>query len=306
VLLKVMSFNIRTASAPDGDQAWPRRKALVIERIRIFNPDLLGLQECRADAQGEFVRSALADYEFIGVPRQGAGDSAIEMAPLLYRRAAFEEIGRGHFWLSATPSEPGSKAWGAVYPRTATWVKLRPLNGGSGPLCFLNTHFDYEGASREESAGLLHRWARAVVNECPLVITGDFNAPRRSRAHRMLTGDRMLFDVHDEAGVRGGTFHGFGSEEEPEAIDWILASQHFGVHGAAVDAFRAGSLYPSDHFPITAKLVLENDPPADQRWRQSHGSPVDEGAAHGAYPRPCLLRRTSRPGPSAAAIGLLC
>ncbi|MCG2786090.1 MAG: endonuclease/exonuclease/phosphatase family protein [Anaerolineae bacterium] len=48
-MLKVMTFNIRYGTATDGDNPWTRRKNLVIERIRSFDPDLLGLQECRAE-----------------------------------------------------------------------------------------------------------------------------------------------------------------------------------------------------------------------------------------------------------------
>jgi endonuclease/exonuclease/phosphatase family metal-dependent hydrolase len=263
--LKVMSFNIRTAAAPDGDQAWPRRKHLVIERIRAFDPDLLGLQECREDDQAAFVRGELADYEFVGVPRQGEGDSALEMAPLLYRRAAFEEIGRGHFWLSATPQEPGTRSWGAAYPRTATWVKLRPRAGEAGPLVFLNTHVDYAGSAPEASAALLQAWLRKAGNcaagDCALIVTGDFNADRASPAYRTLTDGGMLADALREAGATSGSFHDFGRAERLEAIDWILASAHFRVVEAGVDTFRRDDLYPSDHFPVAARLLHKRSAP---------------------------------------------
>ena len=43
--LKVMSFNIRLGVANDGPNHWDKRKELVVQTIRKYSPDLLGLQE---------------------------------------------------------------------------------------------------------------------------------------------------------------------------------------------------------------------------------------------------------------------
>ncbi|NMF91108.1 endonuclease/exonuclease/phosphatase family protein [Aromatoleum petrolei] len=254
--LGVMSFNIRCASAPDGEHAWARRKALVVERIRAFDPDLLGLQECRDDEQAEYVRAALPDYEFVGVQRGGDGDSAIEMAPLLYRRAAFAEVARGHFWLADLPDSPGRQSWGAAYPRTASWVRLAPRDGRCGRFTFLNTHFDYQGASREESARLLRHWVQALPPGEGVIVSGDFNAERDSETFRELTADAALREVLQEAGAAVGTYHDYGRAPVREAIDWILASQHFRTVAAGADTWRSGRRYPSDHFPVTARLAF--------------------------------------------------
>ncbi|MCC4114145.1 endonuclease/exonuclease/phosphatase family protein [Aromatoleum toluclasticum] len=254
--LGVMSFNIRCASAPDGEHAWAQRKALVIERIRAFDPDLLGLQECRDDVQAAFVRAALPDYEFVGVPRGGEGDPAIEMAPLLYRRAAFDELARGHFWLADEPDMPGRQSWGAAYPRTASWVRLAPRDGSGGPFTFLNTHFDYQGTAREESARLLRDWALALPREEGVIVTGDFNAERDSETFRELTAGGVLREVLQEAGAAVGTYHDYGRAAVRDAIDWILASPHFRTEAAGADTWFSGRRYPSDHFPVMARLAF--------------------------------------------------
>ena len=253
---RVMSFNIRCASAPDGEHEWAQRKALVVERIRAFDPDLLGLQECRDDEQADYVRAALPDYAFVGVHRLGEGDSAVEMAPLLYRRAAFAEIARGHFWLADQPETPGRQAWGAAYPRTASWVRLVPCDGRGGPLTFLNTHFDYQGTAREESARLLCNWVQALPPGEGVIVTGDFNAERDSETFRELTAGGALREVLQEAGAAVGTYHDYGRADVREAIDWILASPHFRTVAAGADTWHAGRLYPSDHFPVTARLAF--------------------------------------------------
>ncbi len=255
-----MSFNIRYGLADDGENHWDRRKALVIDRIRTFQPNLLGLQECLDGAQAAYVKQHLPDYQFVGVRRGGSGDSAAEMAPVLYQRSAFVEVERGHFWLSETPDVSGSKSWGSVFARTATWVKLRHLDSDR-IIVFLNTHFDYgTEATIEESAKLLQQWATASDEKHPLVVTGDFNAGKDTPAYHCLTQGGVLHDVYrtvEPAGGNEGTYHGYGQPEVP-AIDWILASEHFEAVTAEIDSYREGSLFPSDHFPLTAVLGLKN------------------------------------------------
>ena len=109
-----MTFNIRYGTAKDGENHWDHRKNLVIERIKSFNPDLLGIQECRDDFQAEFVKSQLQGYEFYGVRRANEGETALEMSPFLFKRDLFQLIRKGHFWLSETPQMIGSKSWGHI------------------------------------------------------------------------------------------------------------------------------------------------------------------------------------------------
>lgn len=137
-----MTFNIRYGTADDGANHWDNRKHLVIERIRAFDPDLLGLQECRDDSQAEFIRENLPDYEFYGVPRGGGSVTALEMAPILFKRSAFRLVDKGCFWLSDTPHVPASLSWGAAFPRTATWVQLVHLVSDR-QFFFLNTHYPF-------------------------------------------------------------------------------------------------------------------------------------------------------------------
>ncbi len=81
-MIKVMSFNIRYGPAADGENQWDRRKSSrPAEDSVTLRPDLLGLQECRDDAQADFVKSNLPDFHFYGVHREGEGGTALEMAP---------------------------------------------------------------------------------------------------------------------------------------------------------------------------------------------------------------------------------
>lgn len=255
-MIRVMSFNIRYGLANDGENHWHNRRHLALARIHAFGPDLLGLQECRDDAQADFVRSSLPDYRFFGVHRQGPGDTALEMAPLLYRRAAFELLDSGCFWLSETPEVSGSRSWDSAYPRTVSWARLASRSSGAELTC-INTHFDYEPAAIAGDARCLRRWLGSLPRHTPLILTGDFNAGKESDAYRLLTGDGRLFDAFRQVHPPGedeATFHAFGRLEERAAIDWILVSGHFRVVDAGIDRSHEGRLFPSDHYPITAVL----------------------------------------------------
>jgi endonuclease/exonuclease/phosphatase family metal-dependent hydrolase len=255
-MIKVMSFNIRYGPAADGENQWDRRKSLTLARIQAFGPDLLGLQECRDDAQADFVKSNLPDFHFYGVHREGGGGTALEMAPLLFRKSAFRIVRQGVFWLSDTPQVPGSRSWGSIFPRTATWARLihAPTRRA---VTFVSTHFDCEPTAIDGAAHFLRQWLAQALKETPVIVTGDFNADKDSAAYRLLTGTGMPADAYRQVHPAGGneaTFHGYDKPEEMAAIDWILVSDHFRVIDARIDRTRQGKLFPSDHYPLTAVL----------------------------------------------------
>ena len=255
-MIKVMSFNIRYGLADDGENHWNHRKELALARIHAFAPDLLGLQECRDDAQADFVRAGLPGYYFFGVHRGGPGDTGLEMAPLLFRREAFTLIDSGCFWLSETPDIPGSMGWDSDYPRTVSWARLACGQTGAA-LTYVNTHFDYQPAAVDGGARCLRQWLDQLGKATPVIVTADFNAGKKSNAHRILTGDRALIDAYGQAHpqqTNAPTFHGFGVPEEPADIDWILVSPHFRVLEANIDCSHNGNVFPSDHYPLTASL----------------------------------------------------
>ena len=255
-MIKIMSFNIRYGIADDGDNHWDKRKSLVISRIHAFQPDLLGIKECRDDSQADFVKASLPDYHFYGLRREGSGDTALEMAPILFRKTAFQIIDQGCFWLSETPQIAGSKSWDSTFARTATWLKLLQHETGR-TLTFVNTHFDYQPVAIDESAKLLKNWLNQSDKDMPVILTGDFNADKESTAYRLLTGQGMLFDAYRQARPNGedeATFHSFGKSDEMTSIDWVLISRHFKVTEAKVDRTHVGELYPSDHYPVAVTV----------------------------------------------------
>jgi len=174
--LRVMTFNIRYGTAPDGENAWEKRRELLVETIRAFQPDVLGTQECLA-GQAEFLRGALPGYGCVGVGRDD-GKLAGEMCAVFYREDRLQLAAEGHFWLSETPEIAGSRGWDAALPRIVSWARLRDRADTLRTLVCFDTHFDHVGeAARLASAKLLRARAQAVADGAPAIVLGDFNAP---------------------------------------------------------------------------------------------------------------------------------
>ncbi len=266
--LRVMSFNIRYGTAKDGENHWDKRKELLIERIKAFNPDLLGTQETLG-FQRDYIALNLPGYDVLGVGRDDGAEKG-EMAALYFKRSRFEKLDGGHFWLSETPDKPGSKSWDAALTRMVTWVKLRDLqNKNAKPIMYFNTHFDHLGEqARLESAKLLRRRITEQSKDCSVIVTGDFNAGEDSAPYKAFFGvdQNTPSPVRDTYRViypgraaNEGTFTGFKPEStNGDRIDWIGVSREWKVTKAVIDRTSKDGHLPSDHFPVMAVLQLQN------------------------------------------------
>lgn len=264
--VRIMTFNIRYGTANDGENHWEKRKDFLIETIKTFGPDLLGTQETLG-FQRDYLAEKLKQYDVLGVGRDDGREGG-EMMALYFKRNRFEKLDGGHFWLSETPDQVGSKSWDTSLPRMVTWVKLRDRRlSGSRPIVFLNTHFDHRGRqARLESARLIRRRVIELASHGPIVVTGDFNTGEGSEPYLALfepdTNNKSpLVDayriVHPKRETNEGTFSNFtaGTNDGPR-IDWIAVSREWSVISSTVDRTQRDGRLPSDHFPVTAVLRL--------------------------------------------------
>lgn len=262
--VRVMSFNIRYGTANDGDNHWEKRKRFLIETIKAFDPDLLGTQETLG-FQRNYLAENLQGYDVFGVGREDGREKG-EMAALYFKRSRFQKIDGGHFWLSQTPDQPGSKSWDSALPRMVTWVKLHDhRRTDAKPILFFNTHFDHRGVeARKESARLLRRRVAELGKSCSVIVTGDFNTGEGSEPYRQLfgpdNGERSpLGDTYRIAypgrATNEGTFTGFKVDATSGSrIDWIGVSRDWKIIKATIDRTTREGRTPSDHFPVTAVL----------------------------------------------------
>lgn len=185
--LRVMSFNVCVA-VDRGVNSWANRRDKVVTVIDDFNPDILGLQEDRAD-QGDYIAGQLPRYTKFG--RSAKPDDTLEHNSILYRTSRFTERQSGTFWLSETPDVPGSRGWKARIPRTVNWLELEDNNNPGFVFVVMNTHWENgpKGASaRLHSATLMREMMADIAQNVPVVFTGDFNADEGSAPYQRMTG----------------------------------------------------------------------------------------------------------------------
>jgi endonuclease/exonuclease/phosphatase family metal-dependent hydrolase len=259
-IVRVMTFNIRYGTAQDGENSWDRRKELLVDTIRNFDPDLLGTQEVLA-MQVDFLVERLKDYTLVGVGRND-GKRRGEFSAALIKTKRFEMIASGNFWLSETPEVPGSRSWDSSLPRIVTWVKLGDRQAGGRAIVFVNTHWDHRGqVARAESGKIIRKWLSEHARGTSVIMTGDLNVTDSHEGFRALVGDAgepRLVDVyrqaHPEPQPEEASVHGFSGRTSGRRIDFILATPDWQASAAAIDHTNRDGRYPSDHYPVTAVL----------------------------------------------------
>ncbi len=269
---RVMSFNVRYGTADDGENSWQYRKTLVRDVIAGFGPDLLGLQEA-LDFQLSELSENLSDYEQVGVGR-GDGAMAGEYAAIMYRAARFELREHGTFWFSDTPEVPGSTSWGNAVTRICTWARLSDRKSRIAFYLY-NVHLDHQSQeSRARSAELLAERISLRAHPDPVIVTGDFNAGEENPVMRYLLGSvaRASAGTEPVAATPGlvdafrsvhpaatdvGTFNSFRGATSGDKIDAVLVSPLWTVIDATILRTSFDGRYPSDHFPVTAVLRLD-------------------------------------------------
>jgi endonuclease/exonuclease/phosphatase family metal-dependent hydrolase len=254
--IAVMSFNIRYGTAKDGENEWSRRRTMLFDLVREQDADVIGLQEA-LDFQIDEITTAVTAYATIGVGRDD-GRARGEFAAILFRKSRFRVAEGGTFWLSDTPAVPGSKSWGNNITRICTWARLIDRDGRG--FFVYNVHLDHQSQpSRERSTQLLRERiaARSFVTD-PVLVTGDFNVGEKNAALATLLGPFVdSFRIVHPQEKTVGTFTGFKfGNIEGDKIDYILVQPGTEVMHADIVRFARDQRYPSDHFPVVARVRL--------------------------------------------------
>jgi endonuclease/exonuclease/phosphatase family metal-dependent hydrolase len=255
--LNVMTFNIRYGTAPDGENAWPKRREIVLEELKTLKPQILGMQECLRD-QLDTILEKFPHLFAVGVGREK--DGAGEYSPILYDRTRFDLLAAETFWLSDTPEVRASKSWGNDLTRICTWARFLERDTNR-VIVVMNTHWDHESQpSRIESGKQIAKKIAEFNPDEPLILMGDFNVGPDGPAREPLTkaGLRDSFvDLYPEQANKG-TFHAFTGKTISDKIDAILVSKQWQVKDAKIIHKEQNSVFLSDHDPVTATLILED------------------------------------------------
>ena len=284
VTVRMCTYNIGwAAGSPTHPGCWASRRADVAALVRSSSPDVVAFQEV-VPAQAGYLRGKMPEYGFAGEYRNEDRTSG-QGNLVAWRRDRFELVETRTFWLSETPDVPGSKSWGSGWRRTCTLAALREKRTGVR-ICVASVHLDCASSlAKEEGMRLVLRRLPEFSAGAPVILAGDFNSNETDTAP-MLAAKEMTYALYASetppTGPWGTTCAGFRRKSPPmsfadaqrvplserctkdgtrrygERIDYIFVSKGVRVLDyATYDVLRPGlDLYPSDHFPVVATLMV--------------------------------------------------
>ncbi|MBT8293885.1 MAG: endonuclease/exonuclease/phosphatase family protein [Eudoraea sp.] len=256
--LTVVSYNIRLDVASDSLNRWDNRKDFLIGQLNFHGPDVFGIQEGLLH-QLEEIKQGMPGYKYLGKGREDGLKNG-EFSAIFYDSEKLELLEENTFWLSETPQLP-SKGWDAAIKRVCTYGLFK-VKGGAQFFWVFNTHFDHRGEeARKESVFLIMEKIQELNKQnLPVILTGDLNLEPDHPSILLLSS--AMQDSHLLAGEKAfgpeGTFNGFNfSEPITRRIDYIFLSKTgFQLLKYAILSDSKDLRYPSDHFPVLAKLSI--------------------------------------------------
>lgn len=250
--LKVMTYNVRYATAPDGDNSWPNRREALIRLVKRHDPDVLGVQEALS-VQIDELQAALPGHSILGVGRED-GVRKGEYSAIFYRKEKFGLREGGTKWISDQPDKPGSIGPGAHIPRVFTWGEF--FCGDGTRFLVLCAHLDHESP---EARLMGTRHMRSFVESrpsLPSLVIGDFNSTVSEPPIQHLTA-KNLFEAAVPSEGQTATFNAFDPNVTAgPMIDHVLHSKNWTVVTAEIDRTSENGRVPSDHFPLIVRLRM--------------------------------------------------
>ena len=267
--IMIMSANIRRQEKifnfkreDMGSHRWYKRAEPYLQNIAAVQPDILGAQEVQP-GQYEFLIEHLRGYAGVVTYRDNMGDRS-ESCPIFYSTKRFDLLDSGTFWLSDTPDKM-SKFEDSDAIRIATFVKLRDKANGM-VIAVFNSHPDWSGVNaRIKQLAVVAQKAKEIDAD-KVVVLGDLNSDRTLPGGNQglaslevdFLKDSKAFDtiVENQYGD-GATYNGYGFDPEaPMALDYIFLPTTTNVIKVGRVDKRYNGVYPSDHYPIYAKVIF--------------------------------------------------
>ena len=243
--LHVATLNIRNLA-----DRWSERLPLLLADMSALQPDLLGLQEVVYPMQQDRLIGAAGEGEYLThrgfAGRPDYGNSLLVRTPLAPRDVERVDLGLSRSALRAVVE----------------------IEGGVNVLVVV-THLHHvvdAVAERDDQTRQLLEWIATAPVTAAQIVMGDFNArPYEPAAERMRTGGYRSAAFEANAAEPAVTWPsgiqapGMDTDGEPACLDYIWVRGAVQVGQAKVvfnrPAVDDASLYPSDHFGISATLV---------------------------------------------------
>ena len=261
-LIRVATYNVRGPN-DRSPNSWRDRLPRMVKTIRDNKFEVIGTQETLSGPIKDLKEALKFDYFGVGRDRRKGDEHNV----IFYDPERFQVVSQETFWLSSDPTVPGSIAWDSSLPRICTWGLLVDRRTGKR-FVIANTHLDHQSAmARIQGINLILTRLAPMIEQYPFILTGDFNSTADDMPVRRVLGVlKNARDVSetDHYGAGDETFHDFHVNRRERShrkpIDFIFVNNRVRVlsHGTIND-FRNG-LASSDHFPVTAEIVLLDAP----------------------------------------------
>ena len=259
----VMSFNLRESNLTT-------RMPSIIEMIKGEKPDILGLQEVKVLKGWD----AFTESDSWKAVTEGVGDMYEGYRPtgqtngILYNPDVFELSNEGFFYLGESHTIEGAENSWDDWQRTAVYATM--LHKPSGKyIFFINTHYPLNWDGCTKSTALIDELLPTInPNNYPIVILGDFNCTKSSKAFDLWEKEKETMrdastyadSYYSEENKALKTYNAFG--ESGVALNKI---DHIWYSHPALDAKyyevltqemrKYGDVdYLSDHYPISAVI----------------------------------------------------
>lgn len=254
-----MTFNLRIPVEADGSNQWKYRKDAAASVIKSSNASVIGVQEARYEMLQEITERA-PDLKWVGEGRRGGMDD--ELSAIFFDPKRVTLLEHETFWLSETPSIPGSQSWDSHLPRICTRASFQLVDEPSREFIVFNTHLDHIGEQariKGLQVILNHIEGSNLTGKQAMVLMGDFNAEPTNPAIAQLNKEDSpfinSFQYFHERGIEAGnTFHNFEGGMHGKTIDYIFVTNHFLVEKTEIIREKVDGLFPSDHYPVQAIL----------------------------------------------------
>ncbi|KAG6587822.1 hypothetical protein SDJN03_16387, partial [Cucurbita argyrosperma subsp. sororia] len=298
VTLTVMTFNLHDDQPPESSNSWEKRRDLCISVITSYSPAILCTQQGSFNGVvWPFVGLSSAGLAWlwpIRVSRKGSRDTSDEHCTIFYDKEKVELLEGGTFWLSESPSVPGSMSWGSIVPHIATWAtfELKGIEPPGFSFQIVNTSMDeLNPRARRRSALLTWQHIASLPPSLPVIYCGGFNTEKESTTGRFLLGRSRekgaVGDMRDTWAIARArknvslirTYHGFKGDKQGAFeffklilralclcwdrqtqdlhVDWILFRGRSLIPVVCeVVNDNIDGFYPSSHYPLFSEFML--------------------------------------------------
>ena len=254
--IKIITCNIRSADADDGENNWKFRKNITLEIIKSTNSDIICFQEM-TKVQYDFFSSELNEFSCLA-PLEAPGNSNPANS-IFFRTDRFFIVSSGSYWLSKTPYVAGTKSWGCQFPRMVNWGRFKIEDK---EFRIINTHLSHvsKTARLKETQMILNDVA-VYTEKYPQILTGDFNCNSKSKPISLVlrSGLQDTYSTVHRVLEPETTIHNFLGQKTPNVegkIDWIFTKGEITTLDSNIVKNSINEKYPSDHYFLTADVVI--------------------------------------------------